>query len=147
MMPYGVFVVTARDERGPHGMTASWVMQVALAPPLIAAAVAHGRTTGEVIAKSGAFAVNLLARGAAEIAERFFTPYQRLGHAAPFADYDSATTGAPLLKDAIAVLECRVRESLEVGDHTLFVGEVVGAHLRSEQSPLTAAEAGFHYGR
>ena len=147
MMPYGAFVVTARDERGPHGMTATWVMQVALEPPLIAVAVAHRHTTGETIAKSRAFAVNLLARDRAEIAERFFTPYQRLGHAAPFADYQSATTGAPLLKDAIAVLECRVSESVEVGDHTLFVGEIVRAHLRSEQPPLALADAGWHYGR
>jgi flavin reductase (DIM6/NTAB) family NADH-FMN oxidoreductase RutF len=56
-------------------------------------------------------------------------------------------TGAPLLNDAIAALECRVRDIVETGDHTLFVGEVAGAHVRSEEAPLTLDDAGWHYGR
>ena len=95
MMPYGIYVVTTRDERGPHGMTASWVMQVSLKPPMLAVAVDRRHTTYEMIRKTMVFAVNLLPKDRADIAERFFTPHQRLGHAPPFADYSFGTTGSP----------------------------------------------------
>lgn len=146
-MRYGIYIVTSRSEAGPHGMTASWVMQVSLEPQMVAVAVAEGRTTGEIIAQSKVFAVNLLPRDRADIAERFFTPAQRLGHVSPFADYTSGSTGAPLLDDAVAALECRVAQVVNAGDHTLFIGQVVGGHLRSEEAPLLDADAGLHYGR
>ena len=147
MMPGGVYVVTTHDEHGPHGMTASWVMQVSLEPRLVAVAVAEGQMTAERIAGSRVFAVNLLPKDRADIAERCFTPAARLGHVPPLADYTTGMTGAPLLNDAIGALECRVGDIVETGDHTLFVGLVVGAHVRSEEAPLTLNDVGWHYGR
>jgi len=147
MMPYGIYIVTTSDKAGPHGMTASWAMQVSLEPQLVAVAVARGHTTGDLIARSKVFAVNLLPKDRADIAERFFTPAQRLGSVPPLADYAPGTTGAPLLDDAIASLECRMIQAVEAGDHTLFIGQVVAGHLSSDEPPLTSADAGFHYGR
>jgi len=147
MMPCGVYVVTTWDERGSHGMTASWVMQVALKPPMVAVVCDRRHRTTEMIAKTRAFAVNLLSKDQAEIGERFFTPYQRLGHTPPLADYRPGRTGAPLLTEAIATLECRVSEVVETGDHRMFVGQVVSAELRREEPVLTLADTGWHYGR
>jgi flavin reductase (DIM6/NTAB) family NADH-FMN oxidoreductase RutF len=147
MMPGGIYVITSRDERGPHAMTASWVMQVAKKPPMLAVAVDRQHTTAALIAKSQVFAVNLLPKDRADIAERCFTPYQRLGHVEPFADYTTGSTGAPLLTDALATLECRVIQAVEPGDHILFIGQVVALDLRREEPPLTLDDAGWHYGR
>ena len=48
------------------------------------------------------------------------------------------------MRDGLAV-ECRVVAELEVGDHTLVVGEIVAAHLREAGEPLTLQETGFRY--
>ena len=51
-----------------------------------------------------------------------------------------------MLKDALAYFECQLRETVKLGDHWIFVGEVVEAGLQRQGEPLTLAETGFSYG-
>jgi flavin reductase (DIM6/NTAB) family NADH-FMN oxidoreductase RutF len=62
------------------------------------------------------------------------------------AEFTLSPNGLPVLKDALAWFECRLRESVKLGDHTIFVGEVVEAGVQREGEPLTLAETGFKYG-
>ena len=61
-------------------------------------------------------------------------------------DIETGQTGAPLLLASPAWFECRVVDEVPGGDHTIFVGEVVDAGVRSDEDALTLRETGFAYG-
>ena len=131
MIPYGLYVLTAR---GPDGdvsaATVNWVTQGSFSPPLVAVGVKGDSHSLAVIRAAGAFALNVLGKGQNDLAFAFFKPVQGDetqigGHpAAPGAE-----TGAPILAETPAHLECRVREVVDLGDHAIVVGEVVGVGL------------------
>ncbi len=59
----------------------------------------------------------------------------------------TATTGAPVFEEAIAWLDCAVRHTLDLGSHTLFVGEVVDAEIRDDEAtPASMRDTRMKYG-
>ena len=144
-IPYGVHIVTTRSSQGDHGLTASWVMQVSKAPPMIAVALQRESKSAVAVSAAGAFAVNLLGVRDASMAEKFFTPVDRFG-APPQPVVSRGVLQLPLLGEAIGWLECQVRQQWEAGDHTLFLGEVIAAELKRDDVPLTTIAAGMGYG-
>jgi flavin reductase len=139
----GVTVVAARDpETGlPGGLTANAVCSVSLDPPLVLVCVSEGCRTHNVIEKARSFSVNVLGEGQEEIS-RLFAERERTGKF-DAVGYRDGKTGAPILTTALAWLECRVWASYPGGDHTIFVGEVLGTgRVNDDQSPLV-----FYNGR
>lgn len=128
----GVTVVTTMHEDRPQGMTATSFNSVSLDPMLVQVSLAQDSRTHGALVGSGLFAVNLLASDQLEIARLFASPLEER-----FTDLTTTdgATGVPLIAGALAGLECRVTEELPGGDHTIFVGEVLHAHL-SEGEPL-----------
>lgn len=131
----GVVIVTTRGEDGaPRGMTATAVCSVSLAPPLVMACMSHDSSTYHAVEESGVFALNVLAATAERLARRFASSdedkFEGLGYAV-------GETGAPLLGDALAHCDCIVERSVPAGDHTIFIGRVIGVarHERPE-APL-----------
>ncbi len=62
-------------------------------------------------------------------------------------DFEDGQTGAPILKDVPAYLECKVVEDVIIGDHSIYVGEVVSGGVRDADAvPLTEWETDMHYG-
>jgi flavin reductase (DIM6/NTAB) family NADH-FMN oxidoreductase RutF len=80
-----------------------------------------------VIKGAGAFALNVLGKGQDALAYTFFKPAERQGSTISGQPYRAGTTGAPILAATPAYVECRLIASVEKGDHSLFVGEVVDA--------------------
>lgn len=120
----GVVIVTTRGEDGgPRGMTATAVCSVSLSPPLVMACMSHDSSTYHAVEASGVFALNVLAATAEELARRFAS-----SDGDKFAGLGFATgeTGAPLLADALAHCDCVVERSVPAGDHTIFIGRVIG---------------------
>ncbi|MCL8382546.1 flavin reductase family protein [Xanthobacter aminoxidans] len=128
-----VTVITSRRGDQLNGMTATAVCSVSTAPPQILAVVNRETTSHGLIADSGAFAVNILAAHQQELAGRFARRLDR-----PFEDvaHGLGETGCPLLAEAVAVIECRLRERHHAGTHTIFVGEVVGVSCRGAEPLL-----------
>ena len=126
----GVVVVTSVDSGGrPSGVTATAVCSVSLEPPLVLVCLGAKSRTRETIAKSGRYAINVLASGHRLHAERFA--------AAGDGKFDGliwepGRSGCPVLPDSIAVCECDVEKTIEAGDHTVFVGRV--AEVRATDS-------------
>jgi flavin reductase (DIM6/NTAB) family NADH-FMN oxidoreductase RutF len=58
--------------------------------------------------------------------------------------YEKLKTGAPVLKECVGFVECRLVQSVETGDHTVFIGEVVNEGVRGGD-PLTVWDLGGHY--
>ena len=145
-MTYGIYVLTTRYEDIINGMIASWVSQVSYDPPLILVAVHPNRYSHVLLEKSGYFALHILARDQKDLLERFKGPDPRSKFAS--MDWHDGETGCPILSDCIGILECRIQTTLAPGNHTLFVGEVVGTVFNGEKTPLCTLDyEGCYLGR
>jgi flavin reductase (DIM6/NTAB) family NADH-FMN oxidoreductase RutF len=104
-------------------------------PPLVLISVGQELTSDTLLQASGAYAVNFLRDDQREFSDRFAG---RLGEVDRFAGLTThtAATGAPILDDCLAWLDCRVVTTHIVGDHTLFIGEVVAAGVNGSARPL-----------
>jgi flavin reductase (DIM6/NTAB) family NADH-FMN oxidoreductase RutF len=103
--------------------------QGSFAPPLVAVGVKADSHAHALIKESKAFALNVLGKDQGRPALTFFKPAVREGLTVSGEPFRWGTTGAPVLERAPAFVECRLVESVERGDHSIFVGEVVEAGL------------------
>src|SRR5215510_12133242 len=131
MIPYGLYVLTAADKSGGRvaAATVNWVTQVAFEPPLVVVGVKTDSHAHALIKESQAFALNVLGKGQQAMAFTFFKPATREGQKVSGESFRSGTTGAPILETTPAFVECRLVDSVERGDHSIFVGEVVDVGL------------------
>jgi flavin reductase (DIM6/NTAB) family NADH-FMN oxidoreductase RutF len=92
-------------------------------------------TSAEVLKDSAAYAVNFLSEDQHDLSDRFAG---RLGEVDRFEGLTThrAATGSPILDDCLAWLDCRVVSTQVVGDHTLYIGEVVAAGVNGSGKPL-----------
>lgn len=128
MIPYGLYVLTAEGKDGTIGAaTVNWVTQASFAPPLVVVGVKADSGVHGIVKASGAFALNVLGKGQQGLAFTFFKPAARDGQRVSGEPFRAGTTGSPILENAPAFVECRLVETVERGDHSIFVGEVVDA--------------------
>lgn len=120
--PSGVTVVTSVLDGVPSGITVSAFAAVSLTPPRISICVNLEAETRPVIEASGCFAVHILGSAQEELGMRFAHLLPDVP--VPFAGvtYRTAATGAPILPDCIAWLDCELESTIAVGDHKLFIG-------------------------
>jgi 4-nitrophenol 2-monooxygenase / 4-nitrocatechol 4-monooxygenase, reductase component len=138
----GVTVVTTlRPDGRPCGLTASAVCSVSLDPTLVLVCVEKAADSHGCIEQSGVFAVNVLADGKGETLARRFAGHDLVEKFNGVA-FRPEHTGAPVLDEALAWLDCRVAERCTGGDHTVFVGEVVAADA-CEGTPLLYYRGGY----
>jgi flavin reductase (DIM6/NTAB) family NADH-FMN oxidoreductase RutF len=119
----GVTIITTQDETGAiHGMTATAFSSLSLTPPLVLVAVAHNTRCHRMIAATGRFGVSVLYDHQADLSRHFGG--QALDRASsPFHMLD----GVPVITDAMITLTCSLKDAIEGGDHTIFVGHVAAA--------------------
>jgi flavin reductase (DIM6/NTAB) family NADH-FMN oxidoreductase RutF len=128
MIPYGLYVLTAESKSGAAAAaTVNWVTQASFTPPLVAVGVKADSGAHAVIKEANAFALNVLGKGQQAMAYAFFKPAERQGSTISGEPYRPGATGAPILANAPAYVECRLVATVEKGDHSIFVGEVVEA--------------------
>lgn len=141
-LPAGVAVVSATDpETGAAcGLTASAVASVSLEPPLVLACVERAADTHECIHRAGAFAISILAADDEALARRFadYPSDQKFMGAA----YRDEMTGAPVLEEALAWVDCQIWAVYDGGDHSIFVGEVVAGDA-TDGAPLIYFRGGY----
>lgn len=134
----GVAVVTTRDPAGRcHGFTATSFTSVSLDPPMVLVCLDRGAGCSDAFAEADSYAVHILHQGQEDLARRF----ARKGE----GKFDGLTvrgSGAPVLEDALAVLECRIADRLSGGDHVILLGEVKEA-VSFEGTPLAYHDRGF----
>ena len=135
----GVTIVTSRAGERVHGMTVSAFTEVSLDPPLVLVCADQSSNTHALIAEAGIFAVNVLARGQEALSNLFASKEDEERRFEGLA-WQAGATGAPLLPDCIAQLDCRVVAAHEAGDHVIYVGRV-------EEVRRSAGEPLLHYNR
>ena len=118
----GVTVVSTVDASGrPRGLTANAFCSVSLDPPLILVCINKSADSHRHLRHSGKFGISLLSEGQEPLARRFATPDPAKYEDVPLA---WGHNGAPLIQGALAHLECRLTDTYEGGDHTIYIGEV-----------------------
>ncbi len=145
-LTYGLYVVTAMNESQAAGGTINWLSQASFQPPLIMLAVKKGSNLHKLLEQGAPLAVNILGADQKEVAEAFFRPSQREGNTINGYPFRVGVTGAPILDAVPAAFEALIVGSLPGGDHTIFVAEVVEAHLHRDAPPLEMWDTGWFYG-
>lgn len=133
----GVTVLTARDGAQAHGMTVNSFTSVSLDPPLVLVSLERNTRTHAFVERSQAFAVSILGAHQAALSDHFAGRHTETADRLAGLPVDTALTGAPILRDNIGYLDCRVVAAHPAGTHTLFIAEVVAAQsISDEASPL-----------
>ncbi len=138
----GVSIVTMQTEERRHGLTVSGFLSISPEPPLVMISVGQELASDALLQAAGAYAVHFLRDDQQPLSDRFAG---RLGEVDRFAGLTvrTAATGAPILEECVAWLDCRVVSTHVAGDHTLFIGEVVAAGVNSTAKPLVYWNADY----
>jgi flavin reductase (DIM6/NTAB) family NADH-FMN oxidoreductase RutF len=137
----GVTVVTVPTPDGAgHGMTANSFTSVSLDPPLVLICVDRGTDTHGLLLAAGVFAVSVLPADRADLSDRFA---RSPDHSLSGLDVRRAATGAPVLADSLAHLDCRVEAVHPGGDHDIVVGRVLAAEVGPRDDPLIFFASGY----
>ena len=129
----GVTVLTTTDARGnPVGMTASSVASVSLSPPLLLVAVSRENEMHPALAAARHFGLSVLAADQEALARRFA---EETDHRFRDVAHGTSANGIPVLDGVVASIECEKHAALPAGDHTIFIGLVIGG-TTSERAPL-----------
>jgi flavin reductase (DIM6/NTAB) family NADH-FMN oxidoreductase RutF len=133
MIPYGLYVLTSESEAGAiAAATVTWVTQASFEPPLVVVAVKADSYIHGVIKEAKAFALNVLGKGQQSVAYNFFKSAAREGQEIGGEAFHAGKTGSPILESTPAFIECKLTDSVEIGDHSVFVGEVVDVGVAQE---------------
>jgi flavin reductase (DIM6/NTAB) family NADH-FMN oxidoreductase RutF len=128
-MPYGLYVVGSRAGSALNLMTLNWATQVSFEPKLLAISVEKAAFTHELIAAEGVFALSVIDREDRAIVRKFTKPAELDAEASTLNGFlfRTGASGAPILEQAVAFIDCEVRQTVDCGGHDLFIGEVVDA--------------------
>lgn len=145
LLTYGLYAVTFRHGEERTAFTANWLTQVSFDPPLLALSVENDSHSIGLLRASGGFTVNVLPRGAADVAgtlgRRYVTDPQKLSR----VEWDDGPSGRPVLRQALAAIECAVVSSLTAGDSTIFVAGIEGALLLGMGEPLQMSDTPYKH--
>lgn len=134
--PEQVVIAISKDASGKYNpITLGWTMITSGEPPMMAISIGLGRHSLDAVRQSGAFVLSFPS-AAMEDDTLFFGTYSGRD-LDKLAERGTATRPASeiecvLLSDAVANFECRVVGEMTTGDHVLFVGRVVGAHVNQD---------------
>lgn len=139
MCSYGVYIVCSTKDGKFNGQIVNTVFQVTSEPPKISVSISKSNLTHEYVTASGVLTISILGTD---------TPMTLIGQFGFKSgrdidkfngiNYLMGVTGAPVVTDnALSYVECKVVGSLDVGTHTLFVGEMVEAKVLRDGEPMT----------
>ncbi|MCB0994810.1 MAG: flavin reductase [Acidimicrobiales bacterium] len=146
-IPNALALVGSRSADERNAMTTSWITQLSMEPVLIGVGVDNASVTHRLITDGGSFTVNLWSPENTRAFVKFSKPATFAdGALNGFAVHD-APSGAPVFADAIAWLDCEVRQAIDFGTHTLFVGELTAAAINDdEQRAAAMSDTRMKYG-
>ena len=138
-LPSGLAILSC----GEHAMLASWIQQASFDPPILTVAIKSGRPMLVTVAATRSFVLNILPEESNSLVTLFARGEDR---ALDKLEHTTSPSGHPILRDALAWLECRVRQNVPTGDHVIVVGEVTGGAVQREGKPrVHLRRNGFSY--
>lgn len=132
--PAGVTIVTIRSGERVHGLTVSAFASVSADPPMIMVIIENRHHAYTLLEETDAvFAVNILGEDQSELSNRFawLKDEDRFAQ----GNWSKAETGAPILTDALAWLDCRIHARYPAGSHTIYVGLIEASSVPAPEAP------------
>lgn len=142
---YGLYAISCANEGEVNIFTANWLTQVSFDPPLLAVSVENITKSLPMILRSRKYTVNVLRSGDRELAGKLGK--SALQHPDKLANisFHLGLNDCPILDDALAWVACEIRNTVEAGDSTVLIAEVIDVGMLGEGQPLTMNEAGFRH--
>jgi len=125
----GVAIVTGRNGEAFHGMTANSFNSLVLDPPTVLVALRQHTRTQQLVRKGGTFAISILDIHQIGLAKRFAGQTEIDKPRFEGVETFQMVTGAPLIKNATAYLDCKVVKDFDIGETTVFIGEVLASRI------------------
>jgi flavin reductase (DIM6/NTAB) family NADH-FMN oxidoreductase RutF len=145
-IPSGLFILSIGQGDQATGMLASWVQQCSFEPPQISLAVKPGRHAADLLTAKAAFVLNILGAGQAELLKHFGKGFGPGEPAFNGLDVHPTAEGVPVLRAALAHLDCRVVGRMHAGDHEIVIGRVAAGRLHADGQPAVhVRKSGAHY--
>lgn len=141
-LSYGLYIISSKKDDKLNGYVANTAFQVTADPPQMAISCHKDNLSSEYIKHSGVFSVSVLNQNATKgLLGKFGFNSGKQINKFEGTDFKTGASGAPIvLSDTIAWFDCKVVQTVDVGSHILFVGEIVDVGLLDEsQEPLTYA--------
>ncbi len=151
-IPNALALVGSRAGDRWNAMTTSWITQLSMEPVLIGVGVDNSAVTHELITEGRSFSVNLWSADDTRVFVKFSKPAELASSESGDTTLNgravrAGVTGAPVFDEAIAYLDCEVRQAVDLGTHTLFIGEVVDAEIRDDEArSASMADTRMKYG-
>ena len=141
--PSGVTIVTVKAGELTHGLTISAFASVSPEPPLVTIMIDQRHHAFSLMETEGAtFAVNILREDQIELSNRFAWVKDEDRFA--MGKWKEGPSGAPVLSDALAWLDCSIYAKYPAGTHTIYVGEVQASEVNgTDESPLVYWNQGY----
>ncbi|MDX2153233.1 MAG: flavin reductase family protein [Bryobacteraceae bacterium] len=125
----------------PHGLTVNSFTSVSCDPPIVLICIDHRCSLISFFRQSRYFGVSVLEETQLELSVKFSG---RSDNRFEGVDWRAGRSGVPLLEAALSVFECRVEQQVDVGDHTVFFGEVTDVSL-GEGKPLLYFDSAYRH--
>jgi len=132
----GVTVVTSAYEGVQHGATVNSFTSISLEPAMLTITLQKSARTHELISKSRVFGLTILSTGQSKIADLFAGKTAEVENRFTRLQTQTLVTGSPLIVGGLAWFDCRVMETYEAGNSTLFIAEALAAQNASDGQPL-----------
>jgi flavin reductase (DIM6/NTAB) family NADH-FMN oxidoreductase RutF len=145
-IPSGLFILSARRGQAETGVLTSWVQQCSFAPPQISVALQRDRPIIAWLTQGAPFTLNILDDSQTDMIAHFGRGFALEEPAFEGLEVERLEIGGPVLQEALAYLQCRITGRCPVGDHELFLAEVLSGKVLNEGQPMIhIRKSGFHY--
>jgi flavin reductase (DIM6/NTAB) family NADH-FMN oxidoreductase RutF len=139
----GIYVIGVAEGDRRNAFTAAWLTQVSFDPLLLALSVNPEHFSYPLLVGGGGFVVNVLSRDQIDLARAFGVHSGRDEDKLSGMTWRPAASGAPILADVLAWLECRLHQRVPAGDHEIMLGRPVAGELVSPSAtPLLYPDTG-----
>ena len=145
-IPNGLFITTAKDGDNATGAVISLVTQISIEPSLIALSIRKNSSFYDVAEKNEYLAIHLPDKKQQSMVSSFFKIKDQSQNSINGYGFKWSELGNPLLDDIPMILEVKIIEKIEIGDHPLFICEVINEILHQDVEMLTMADTSWHYG-
>ena len=141
LISYGLYIICSRREDKINGQTANTLIQVSSEPPIVSVCINKQNLTHDFILDSGVFTASVLSQDAPlKLIGGFGFKSGRDVDKFDGVTYKLGETKAPIVLDgALAYYESNVIDSVDVGTHTIFIGDLIDADIVAEGEPMTYA--------
>ena len=137
-IPNALALVGSRAGDEWNAMTTSWITQLSMDPVLVGIGVDNTAVTHRLISQGGSFTINFWSADDTRVFVKFSKPATFAEMALNGRAVSAGVTGAPVFDEAVAYVDCEVRQTHDLGTHTLFIGEVIDAGIRDDDTRVAS---------